>query len=150
MKIRGDFVTNSSSSSFVTIRLISGENFSQYSSCHDYDEDDIRKIFKKLLKCKDINAIFHVLDITSEDITVIGGEMKPEEFNIDNIDTIRISSGWSLYGAEASEAIYDGDVDENSVMSEEGDIIEGIALLLNMQDGSITESKVDEDDIYGV
>ena len=149
MKIRGDFVTISSSYRFVTIRLISGEDFAQYSSCHDYDENDIRKIFKKLLKCKDIKAIFKALDITGEDLTIIGGDIKPENLNLDNIDTIRISSGWTLYGAEASEAIYDGDVDENSVMSEEGNIIEGVALLLNMQDGSITESKVDEDDIYG-
>lgn len=149
MKVRGDFVTNSSSSSFVTIRLISGEDFAQYSSCHDYDENDIRKIFKKLLKCKDIKAIFKALDITGEDLTIIGGDIKPENLNLDNIDTIRISSGWTLYGAEASEAIYDGDVDENSVRGSEGDIIEGIALVLNMNDDTITEAKVDEDDIYG-
>ncbi|MBQ8806372.1 MAG: hypothetical protein IJZ68_07965 [Bacteroidaceae bacterium] len=148
MKIRTDFVTNSSSSSFVTVRLYSEHSMVQFQSPDIYwEEDAATKMLKKLTKCKTMAAIMKALKISTDDIQIYeGGDTIP----FDELTKVRIAFGYIMYGQEISEAMSDGEIDENSVWDDEGRVLEGVAVVCNMKTQEITPDKIDADDGYGV
>ena len=148
MKIRADFVTNSSSSSFVTVRLYSETSTVHHESPDIYWEDgSIEKMLRKLCKCKTMDAIMKTLKISQNDVLWYSGE---PNITMEDLTKVRIASGYLMYGQEISEAMSDGEIDENSVWDDEGRVLEGIAFVCDMKTKEITPDKIDADDGCGV
>lgn len=148
MKFRSDFVTNSSSSSFVTVRLCSDTSMLQYESPDIYLEDDaIPKMLQKLRKCKTMAAIMKTLKISPSDIQIYEGG---DTITFDELTKVRIASGYIMHGQEVSEAMSDGEIDEDSVWDDEGRVLEGTAWAYDTKTHEITPDIIDADDGYGV
>lgn len=148
MKFRSDFVTNSSSSSFVTVRLYSEEATIQYQSPDVYwEEDSIEKMLRKVQKCKTMEELMKTLQITPDDVLWYSNS---DTITMDELTKVRIASGYILHGYEVNEAIADGEIDDDSVFDDEGRVLEGTAYVRDMKTKKITPDKIDADDGYGV
>lgn len=148
MKFRSDFVTNSSSSSFVTVRLYSEEATIQYQSPDVYwEEDSIEKMLRKVQKCKTMEELMKTLQISPDDVLWYSNS---DTITMDELTKVRIASGYILHGYEVNEAIADGEIDDNSVFDDEGRVLEGTAYVRDMKTKKITPDKIDADDGYGV
>ena len=148
MKFRSDFVTNSSSSSFVTVRLYSEEATIQYQSPDVYwEEDAIEKMLRKVQKCKTMEELMKTLQISPDDVLWYSNS---DTITMDELTKVRIASGYILHGYEVNEAIADGEIDDNSVFDDEGRVLEGTAYVRDMKTKKITPDKIDADDGYGV
>lgn len=148
MKLRSDFVTNSSSSSFVTVRLYSEEATIQYQSPDVYwEEDSIEKMLRKVQKCKTMEELMKTLQISPDDVLWYSNS---DTITMDELTKVRIASGYILHGYEVNEAIADGEIDDNSVFDDEGRVLEGTAYVRDMKTKKITPDKIDADDGYGV
>ena len=148
MKFRSDFVTNSSSSSFVTVRLYSEEATIQYQSPDVYwEEDSIEKILRKVQKCKTMEELMKTLQISPDDVLWYSNS---DTITMDELTKVRIASGYILHGYEVNEAIADGEIDDDSVFDDEGRVLEGTAYVRDMKTKKITPDKIDADDGYGV
>ena len=148
MKFRSDFVTNSSSSSFVTVRLYSEEATIQYQSPDVYwEEDSIEKMLRKVQKCKTMEELMKTLQISPDDVLWYSNS---DTITMDELTKVRIASGYILHGYEVNEAIADGEIDDDSVFDDEGRVLEGTAYVRDMKTKKITPDKIDADDGYGV
>ena len=148
MKLRSDFVTNSSSSSFVTVRLYSEEATIQYQSPDVYwEEDSIEKMLRKVQKCKTMEELMKTLQISPDDVLWYSNS---DTITMDELTKVRIASGYILHGYEVNEAIADGEIDDDSVFDDEGRVLEGTAYVRDMKTKKITPDKIDADDGYGV
>lgn len=148
MKFRSDFVTNSSSSSFVTVRLYSEEATIQYQSPDVYwEEDSIEKMLRKVQKCKTMEELMETLQISPDDVLWYSNS---DTITMDELTKVRIASGYILHGYEVNEAIADGEIDDDSVFDDEGRVLEGTAYVRDMKTKKITPDKIDADDGYGV
>lgn len=148
MKFRSDFVTNSSSSSFVTVRLYSEEATIQYQSPDVYwEEDSIEKMLRKVQKCKTMEDLMKTLQISPDDVLWYSNR---DTITMDELTKVRIASGYILHGYEVNEAIADGEIDDDSVFDDEGRVLEGTAYVRDMKTKKITPDKIDADDGYGV
>jgi hypothetical protein len=148
VKFRSDFVTNSSSSSFVTVRLYSEEATIQYQSPDVYwEEDSIEKMLRKVQKCKTMEELMKTLQISPDDVLWYSNS---DTITMDELTKVRIASGYILHGYEVNEAIADGEIDDNSVFDDEGRVLEGTAYVRDMKTKKITPDKIDADDGYGV
>lgn len=148
MKFRSDFVTNSSSSSFVTVRLYSEEATIQYQSPDVYwEEESIEKMLRKVQKCKTMEELMETLQISPDDVLWYSNS---DTITMDELTKVRIASGYILHGYEVNEAIADGEIDDDSVFDDEGRVLEGTAYVRDMKTKKITPDKIDADDGYGV
>jgi hypothetical protein len=148
VKFRSDFVTNSSSSSFVTVRLYSEEATIQYQSPDVYwEEDSIEKMLRKVQKCKTMEELMKTLQISPDDVLWYSNS---DTITMDELTKVRIASGYILYGYEVNEALADGEIDDDSVFDDEGRVLEGTAYVRDMKTKKITPDKIDADDGYGV
>ena len=110
MKFRSDFVTNSSSSSFVTVRLYSDATTVQYQSPDVYwEEDSIEKMLHEVQKCKTMEELMETLQISPDNVLWYSNS---DTITMDELTKVRIASGYILYGYEVNEAIADGEIDE--------------------------------------
>jgi hypothetical protein len=148
VKFRSDFVTNSSSSSFVTVRLYSEAATIQYQSPDVYwEEDSIEKMLRKVQKCKTMEELMKTLQISPDDVLWYSNS---DTITMDELTKVRIASGYILHGYEVNEAIADGEIDDDSVFDDEGRVLEGTAYVRDMKTKKITPDKIDADDGYGV
>lgn len=148
MKFRSDFVTNSSSSSFVTVRLYSDATTVQYQSPDIYwEENSIEKMLRKVQKCKTMEELMKTLQISPDDVAWYTNS---ETITMNELTKVRIANGYILYGYEVNEAIADDEIDENSVFDDEGRVLEGVAYVRDLKTKKTTPDKIDADDGYGV
>ena len=148
MKFRSDFVTNSSSSSFVTVRLYSDATTVQYQSPDVYwEEDSIEKMLHEVQKCKTMEELMETLQISPDNVLWYSNS---DTITMDELTKVRIASGYILYGYEVNEAIADGEIDDDSVFDDEGRVLEGTSYVRDLKTKKTEPDKIDADDGYGV
>ena len=152
MKIRTDFVTNSSSSSFVTIRFRTAGGECAYSVGMDFELPEPDEALEQLAALNSVQELMDYFGISEDDLLFTGGEPNMEEFP----EKIRFAEGSVLGGEDAWGYLEDMGADPDSdelpegvVTDFEGNILCGSATVFDLKNRTVSEENLDEDDGYG-